>query len=793
MSKMDTEKFLVIYCYYEIRNYQKNQTNLSFFINHGLNKKNWRKLDVDYLFIINGFQCEVLIPEEDNIKILKRENSMDFEGWNEGMNYLENLYECDIYDKYTHIFFINCSVLGPLADPNLNFHWLEPYYNKLIKENSYICSNIITNLPSSDLGGPGFRCSSYCFLLKIDKKILNILRKKKIVNVNETSLNKSVELDYNTIFGKKRNRLDAVLTGEYGLSRMLLKEGYKLSCLLYDEIDYKLNPTLDGNIHQDRFGTFKGNNLPISKIIFYKNIWRVENHRDSLPIEYVKCKEFIDKYSNFKYDTYNINYDSLKVNETGITLKDQKYSWKSKKEFYNYHGYSEEVISFPNILENNKSLAIYHHFDSDNIIKDYVISSLKSLMVCGYDIYFATSCSSIENVDLPFEIHYYENYGVGTDLITYYNILKENIDKFEKKYEWVFITNDSVIFPINGNEHFKSIINEQRKDVDFWGHWSSNENEKHLIGTLLEFNNKSLRLFLKLLSVKLAVEKKEELYYVFNIETKILSSLVDNGMKYSIVIDCDDFNYEKHISPFSPHNFYKWIKYDKTFAIKWKYMANYIDIEYVNKEYLNYLMRFLHFGPNGPKGQYQKRTCINPKLILIDMIHKKRIEKEVPYNFIPSIYKKIHEDLVIFSTDEQLTNHYVSCGKKEGRIYREIPKDFNSYIYKELNPDLKNLSEKNLKIHYLTVGMKECRSYRVIPNDFIPSVYKKINKDLHNFNEKELTNHYINYGRKENRTYKEIPKDFDYEKYRNENKDLYFLSCEELKYFYINYEGLYIK
>ena len=75
---------------------------------------------------------------------------------------------------------MNCEVLGPLIEANN--HWLLSYYNKMNYEKTNICSNIITSLPPSDLGGPGLRISTYNFLLKINQKIMYILTKELIIN-----------------------------------------------------------------------------------------------------------------------------------------------------------------------------------------------------------------------------------------------------------------------------------------------------------------------------------------------------------------------------------------------------------------------------------------------------------------------------------------------------------------------------------------------------------------------------------------------------------------------------------
>ena len=63
-------KTCVIYVYYERKNEQKNQTNLSFFLKYGLHPENWLSLDVTYLFVINGYQCEVVIPTYPNVFVL---------------------------------------------------------------------------------------------------------------------------------------------------------------------------------------------------------------------------------------------------------------------------------------------------------------------------------------------------------------------------------------------------------------------------------------------------------------------------------------------------------------------------------------------------------------------------------------------------------------------------------------------------------------------------------------------------------------------------------------------------
>uniref|UniRef100_A0A6C0AGI0 Uncharacterized protein n=1 Tax=viral metagenome TaxID=1070528 RepID=A0A6C0AGI0_9ZZZZ len=610
METIFEQKFLVIYFYEEIKNYQKNQSNLSFFIRHALNEKNWMNLNIEYLFILNTF-CEVLIPNKKNIYILENKNTSYFEGLSNGIKYIEQKFSLkNISEKYNYIFFMNSTISGPFIEKNPENHWLLPYYKKIKQENSVVCSNIITSLPESDLGGPGLRISCYNFLLKINEKIINILMNEKIINKHELSKNTcNINIYENTIFGKKRDKIDEALTGEYGLSRILLKNIYTLSCLLYDPVDYQKNYNLNNNLHQDRYLSFNNKNLSIFNMIFYKNIWKWEDSRICLPVEYDTCKEFIFKNSNFNELIIEYDYENLQFNEKNI----------KKEEFYKKHGYAEEIIIFPIQKINNDSVCIYHHYDSDNIIKDYVLQGLKCLIESGYDLYFYTSSEKIQNVDLPFEINYFKNYGAGTDFMCYYEVIKKNIDLFKIKYKYLFFTNDSVIFPINGIKEFQRVIQKHREKSDIFGHWNSQEVEEHFVGTLIELKINLIDDFFNFLNTRIEgyqTSKRDKMYYIHHVEVKLLKYFKNLGYKTSAILDYRKLNYTGYISPFNPDNFYKSMKDPDCFAIKWKYMCNYINLDYFKNPNLNYLLRYLHFGPYGPKGNYQKDIGLNPEDVI---------------------------------------------------------------------------------------------------------------------------------------------------------------------------------
>ena len=141
-------KICIIYVYYEKDNEQKNQTNLSFFIKYGLDKSRWRDMDITTLFIINGHQCEVLIPKHEDIYILKQDDCSDLAAYYNGIKYFEDKYKKSIYDFFTHVYLINVSSFGPVYEDGRDRHWLD-LMNRDKKYNTV--HNIDTNKDSDNM------------------------------------------------------------------------------------------------------------------------------------------------------------------------------------------------------------------------------------------------------------------------------------------------------------------------------------------------------------------------------------------------------------------------------------------------------------------------------------------------------------------------------------------------------------------------------------------------------------------------------------------------------------------
>jgi hypothetical protein len=598
LPDIKNSKIGIIYVYYERKNEQKNQTNLSFFLKYGLANNKWMNLDIESLFVINGHQCEVVIPTKPNIHILKQDNCSDLEGWLNGIQFYENKYNKPIWTIFDYLCLINAGSFGPIYDENINDHWLIPFYNRMKKYNAVIASPCISFLPITNPSGPGPKVVPIFSLLRCTKHIITILTTKQISCTDDLSIETLYYLNMlrnnnkttNTVLGKKYDKQDAVLTGEYGLSRMLIKHGYKLTSLLYDfDCHDEFYWNINNNIEPDRFNSFNGINIPLSTI-FVKNIWRLENSYASLPLLYDDCIHYMYSKLNMtpviKHN--NLNYTLLKYE-----VYHQWNKWSNKEEFYNNYGYAEEPIIFNKLDENYKDCVIYAHYDEDNIIKDYVIQSLKILLELGYEIIFYTASDKITNIDetiLPFPIHYYTNIGDGTDWLIW-QLACKNIVEQNKIYEHILLLNDSILLPINGIDKFKNTIQKMRDTSDFWGHWESNEIQWHIIGTPIEFKYKMIHDILSFFNSHIFLDNSQiNSNIICDVEVKFATYLCNKGYKHNTVVKINDLDQTVTCPVFNPINIYKWINHEDTFAIKWKYMISYLKPE---SPYLNYLTRFL--------------------------------------------------------------------------------------------------------------------------------------------------------------------------------------------------------
>jgi hypothetical protein len=323
----------------------------------------------------------------------------------------------------------------------------------------------------------------------------------------------------------------------------------------------------------------------------------------SLPVLYNYCSDFINSVLKQKKITYDdLNYNLLNVESIGIIQSDNL-RWNSKEEYYNFLGYGEEKIIFPIKKKNNRGVVIYTHYDSDNIIKNYVLESIKILIYLGYDILFFTSSEMINNVNsIPFNINYLKNQGIGTD----WRMLLQGLNMINNsKYEWVMFINDSLILGVNGISNFENVIKEQRSSGNhFWGQHLTRHVDLHLIGSPVEFKIELVSEIINFISEALPI-CKTYFDYIIKLEIGFTKNLLNKGYTLSAVYNDKNFIF-KEAGFYYPANIKKWINNPNTFAIKWKYTISYLNKDVVSPE-LNYLTRFLYYGPYGTisKGEIQ--------------------------------------------------------------------------------------------------------------------------------------------------------------------------------------------
>jgi hypothetical protein len=96
----------------------------------------------------------------------------------------------------------------------------------------------------------------------------------------------------NGVFDCHQNKKDAIIEGEYGLSKLLLDNGLNIDSLLlkYGEIDWrkKENWNCNNNVHPTRRGSYDdGMSVHPLEVVFHKPIWDLGSNK-YLPSVYIK-------------------------------------------------------------------------------------------------------------------------------------------------------------------------------------------------------------------------------------------------------------------------------------------------------------------------------------------------------------------------------------------------------------------------------------------------------------------------------------------------------------------------
>jgi lipopolysaccharide biosynthesis protein len=135
---------LIIYVYLES---EETRDNLNFFIKNGIIKEDKYK----YVFLINNNVCSLhpFTGVYDNVEVIfRKENSGDIYTYNWFIEKMGN----DYFNKFSNIYFINSSCIGPFIPAYSSLNWVETC-NEMLK--NYELIGPVCEVPPDNLG---FKC-----------------------------------------------------------------------------------------------------------------------------------------------------------------------------------------------------------------------------------------------------------------------------------------------------------------------------------------------------------------------------------------------------------------------------------------------------------------------------------------------------------------------------------------------------------------------------------------------------------------------------------------------------------
>ena len=127
----------------------------------------------------------------------------------------------------------------------------------------------------------------------------NIEQSNKVLIVVSFIFEKGLELVLKdgTIFYNHETKRDAVINGEYGLSRCIINNGFTIDCMLekYKNINWYdgRNNFMNDNNHPSRKNSYFGGSIDPYEVIFHKWFW---------PGHPYVCLDIIENYTMKKWE-----------------------------------------------------------------------------------------------------------------------------------------------------------------------------------------------------------------------------------------------------------------------------------------------------------------------------------------------------------------------------------------------------------------------------------------------------------------------------------------------------------
>lgn len=255
-------------------------SNLLFFLTNGVLDVASQQ-EILYGIVVNG-RCSSPVCEDPRnfVRTTARALVACWQRKNIGYDFGAHRYALDQLKKkkltFDYYVFLNCGVVGPIlpAYMPVNWHWSYAFVDKLRRNVGLVGTSIVC-LPPSDAGGFGPSVEGFAFAM------------------SGPAL--AVVLSHGSSFKSHKNKISAILDGEYALTDTVMKHGFSIDSLL---MAYNGKNWMDKNEwfcnnfrHPSRRGTYFGISMSPIEVIFHKVHWgvagrnkRVANAPESFPV-----------------------------------------------------------------------------------------------------------------------------------------------------------------------------------------------------------------------------------------------------------------------------------------------------------------------------------------------------------------------------------------------------------------------------------------------------------------------------------------------------------------------------
>ena len=214
--------------------------------------------DLAVVLVVNGHALSVPLPLDlPSLIVLGSENEgLDFGAYSAGLAELARV--VGSAGPQPELFgFLNCGVSGPFLPAFLSpsFDWFGAFASRL-NSRVRLVGAYLSCLPAGDAGGRGPRIEGHSFFT--DAQGLRVLEEAHVMR-------------------PMLSKYDAIVNGEYGLTRAVFTAGFTIDTLLYryQNVDWRdeANWDCNGNRFVGRGGGYEGGDVNPFETIFFKRVW----------------------------------------------------------------------------------------------------------------------------------------------------------------------------------------------------------------------------------------------------------------------------------------------------------------------------------------------------------------------------------------------------------------------------------------------------------------------------------------------------------------------------------------